>query len=274
MTSQLFFYLIFYTIICRNIVLGYGYKAHEYLGGTNDKYLSLYEPIIYRNITDLIGGDLRSVSSWADKIKRNSKYTWTAKLHYIDIVECNNGMYDKDIINKYCENNCIVSIIKDLVNSLKYNKEYLYKVNNNTLSRSEQLKFLIHFIQDFNQPMHLLGYDRGGNSLKINMYMDGKNKTTNLHYIWDSLLPEYYIHNYLYTVPFEKVKLPVNFTVNNLLETILNENIKEISCKIYPKTSLKIIYLDFNDYFKDEYLRLLFDNYHKMSILILKYIFE
>jgi hypothetical protein len=253
----------------------YGYNAHGYLGGMSDKYLSLYEPVIYKNITNLISGNLHSISSWADKIKRNNRYSWTSTLHYIDILECNKDIYDKSIIDKYCNNNCIVSAIKDFTNSLKYNKGHDYKTGIDLLTRSDQLKFLIHFIQDFNQPMHLLGYDRGGNSLKVNIYIDGKNRTSNMHYIWDSMLPDYYIDNYAYTVPFEKVKSPANFNIDNLLESVLNENIKEVACKIYPDhKDNQVYYLIFNDYFKDNYFKLLFDNYHKMSILILKHIFE
>lgn len=273
-------YLTFLSSVFIPIVYGYGYNAHGYLGGLSDKYLGLYEPKLYKNITNLISSDIHSISSWADKVKRNKKYAWTSSLHYIDILECNLDKYDKYIIDKYCENNCIISAIKDLVNSLKYNINYNYKIGDAftggayILTPDEQLKFLIHFIQDFNQPMHLLGYSRGGNSLKVNMYMDGKNRTTNMHFIWDSLLPEYYIDNYAYTVPIERIYLPINFTIDNLLETILDNNIKDVSCKIYPDTNEPIVYLIFNDYFKDEYFKLLFDNYHKMITLIVKYIFE
>lgn len=256
-------------------VNGYGYNSHEYLGGISDKYLSLYESVIYSKIFDLTNGSLSSISSWADKVKRSKQYSWTSTLHYIDILECKNNLYNKEDINKYCKDKCIISIIKDLTNSLKYNSRYVYKINyyNSTLSRSEQLKFLVHFLQDFNQPMHLLGYDRGGNSLKVNMYKNGRNRTTNLHYVWDSLLPEHYIKNYAYTVPFEKVILEKNFTVDLLLENMLNVNIN-VSCNIYPKKHEDINYLIFDDYFNDSHFKLLFDNYHNMATKILKYIFE
>jgi hypothetical protein len=268
-------YQSLFGLILIKLISGYGYNTHGYLGGLNDKYLSIYESTIYNEITGIIGSNLHSISSWADKVKRNKKYSWTSTLHYIDILECNQDIYDQTIIDKYCNNKCIVSAIKDFTNSLKYNKGYKYNVGNNSLTTNEQLKFLVHFIQDFNQPMHLLGYNRGGNSLKVNMYIDGKNRTTNMHYIWDSMLPDYYINNYEYTVPLERVKLSTNFTLDNLLETVLNKNIKEIACRIYPEhQDNQIYYLIFNDYFRDEYFKLLFDNYHKMSISILNYIFS
>jgi hypothetical protein len=118
-------------------------------------------------------------------------------LHFIDILECNKDKYNKEVIDKYCNNTCIDSALQDFTNSIKYNFKYGYiKDDGVKLTNVELLKFLIHFIQDFSQPMHLLGYDRGGNSFKVNVFIDGKNRTSNLHFIWDSMLPEYFVNNY------------------------------------------------------------------------------
>jgi len=252
-------------------VWGYGYKMHGYLGKLTDNYLQKYEPELYNKIVTLLGNHtISSISSWADKIKRSSKYSWTKNLHYIDILECNMKRYDKRVIDKYCNNNCIVSALQDFTNSIKYNFEYNYILNNSNnteLTNVELTKFLIHFIQDFSQPMHLLGYDRGGNSLKVNVFIDGKNKTSNLHFIWDSMLPEYFVNNYVYTSVKKKYFTPDNYY--KLLEDVLNDNI-HISCKIYPDSS----YIIFNDYFKEEYFVKLFDNYQYLIVSTLKYIFD
>ena len=144
--------------------------------------------------------------------------------------------------------------MKDMINSLKFNRDFIYKIDNTTLSAKEQLKFLIHFLQDFNQPLHLLGYDRGGNSFKVIVNDDGHNKTYGLHYVWDTLLPVYYIENFPYSSPLQRVILPEPFDINQVIAQTLNGNL-QISCKIYPKTH----YLVFNDYFKEENFQLLFD---------------
>ena len=162
-------------------VNSYGYKMHGYLGKITDNYLVRYEPELYNKVIAVFEGQsISSISSWADKIKRNSKYIWTKNLHFIDILECHNQKYNKDIIDKYCNNHCIVSVLQDFTNSIKYNFNYDYVINEDTkLTNVELLKFLVHFIQDVSQPMHLLGYDRGGNSFKVNVLIDGKNKTSN-----------------------------------------------------------------------------------------------
>lgn len=250
-------------------VSGYGYKMHGHLGSLTDKYLSTYEPNLYNKVIKIFDGQsISSVSSWADKIKRKKQYAWTKDLHFIDILECHRERYTKETIDKYCENHCIVSALLDFTNSIKYNFEHGYPLQDGAkLSNIELLKFLVHFIQDFSQPLHLLGYDRGGNSFKVNILFDGKNRTSNLHFIWDSMLPEHFKDNYMYTIPTEKYDKPNEYYT--LIEDILNDNIY-ISCRIYPD-SHDII---FNDYFKEEYFVKLFDNYQKLIISTLKYIFE
>lgn len=250
-------------------VSGYGYKMHGYLGKLTDSYLQKYERKIYNKVVKIFDGQsISSISSWADKIKRKPQYSWTKDLHFIDILECQMDKYDKKIIDKYCENHCIMSALQDFTNSIKYNFEHDYVLSNGIkLSNIELLKFLIHFIQDFSQPMHLLGYDRGGNSFKVNVFFDGQNMTSNLHFIWDSMLPEYFVENYAYTITNQQFTKPENYY--DLLEKILNNNI-HISCRIFPDSH----YIIFNDYFNQEHFVKLFDNYQELIVKTLKYIFE
>ena len=53
--------------------------------------------------------------------------------------------------------------------------------------RAEALRFLIHFMGDLHQPMHVADNgDRGGNRRIV--YLDGD--STNLHAVWDGKLLE------------------------------------------------------------------------------------
>jgi hypothetical protein len=62
------------------------------------------------------------------------------------------------------------------------------------------------------------------------------------------MLPDYYINNYAYTVPFEGNALPTNFNLDDLLESVLNQNIKWL-VRFALQLQMKIYYLIFNDYF-------------------------
>ena len=250
-------------------ISAYGYNIHKYLGKLTDDYLEKIEPELYNKIINLLDGESISVvSSWADKVKRSKKYAWTKNLHFIDIMECSKERYTKDTIDKYCNNNCVVSALQDFTNSIKYNFNYDYIIDDGTkLTNAELLKFLIHFIQDFSQPMHLLGYDRGGNSFKVNIFINGKSRKSNLHYIWDSMLPEYFVKNYEYSIKYKKLERPKNYY--EIIEDVLNKNI-HISCRIYPDSH----YIIFNDYFNEKYFITLFDNYQYLMVSTLKYIFD
>ena len=49
--------------------------------------------------------------------------------------------------------------------------------------RMEALKFLVHFVGDVHQPLHVSrARDRGGNDIKVEFFHD----RTNLHRLWDS----------------------------------------------------------------------------------------
>jgi len=264
---------ILYIYLLLNVVYSYGFNIHKYLGKLTDVYLNEFEPILYNKILNILDSDIASISSWADKIKRKKEYDWSRQLHYIDILECRKDLYTKDIIDKYCENNCVVSALQNFTYTLKYN---LIQPEMN-LTNADILKFIIHFIQDISQPMHLLGYEKGGNSLKLIINQNNKNRTTNLHFLWDTMLPEFFIKKYTYHFP----KICINNVYNNLdnnllgnldniLLDILNKNIKQVACKIYPDTD----YIVFDEYFNSNYFITLFDNYYFIMISTLKYIFN
>jgi len=267
-------------------------RTHSYLGQCSDVYLKEHELKIYNKISKVLNNQtISSVSSWADTIKRSKKYYWTKKLHYIDIMECKKENYDKIVIDSYCKGSCIVSALNKFVEELKsrqqkicLNYENLNKIddkrlinsldfgslgNETSLSDDELLKFIIHFMEDFVEPMHLLGYQRGGNSLKLNIKMpSGKIRKTNLHQLWDSLVPEYYIKMFNPVFNFN-VEKPVDYS--KFVEDQLNKNI-HIACLIYPDDPNETII--FEEYFKKDYLDTLFKNYHELSVGTFKYIFE
>lgn len=231
-------------------VSGYFHETHSFLGNLLSHHLQ-------KNLRQSISSDLgtshfESASTWADRIKRNHKYDWAKPLHYIDS-ECK----DK-VIDIYCKNNCVFTAILNITNELKYNKEYLTEID-----IQENLKFLLHFLQDFNQPMHLLGYARGGNDFSLYLEMpDGTVKRTNVHTLWDSFIPEYYLDNYKYN--FTRV-ISYNITDMNsyweFLHKYYNDNL-EFACK-YKVTSHKLV---FSEYFKADMMQYLFDTYLSLAL--------
>ena len=58
------------------------------------------------------------------------------------------------------------------------------RLTNSVSPSYTSLKFLIHFIGDVHQPLHLTNRDRGGNQFTVRF----EGRTMNLHGLWDNQL--------------------------------------------------------------------------------------
>lgn len=269
---KIYIYYILYIIhyLC-GYTQSYSYFSHSYLGNMTEEYLTKYETDILLKINKLTNNEkFSNMSIWADSIKRRKGYAWTKTLHYIDILQCK---IDNNEIYNYCNNKCIVSGLLNFTNEIKYNmlnnnfynKENMYEI-------SELFKFILHFTQDFNQPLHLYGIYSGGNDFKIIRNKNGRNRTYNLHSFWDSELPEYFIKNYNFSfdrIIYRDINNMIDY--KNFIEEILQKNLK-IPCNsdidFYQK------YIIFEEYFKKEIFEELFNNYLYFIIHTLRFIFN
>ncbi len=115
---------------------------------------------------------LSDVANWADGVrKKRSEGSW----HYCNIEE-SQWTYEK---NRDCPDRaCVVEKIREFERVLV--EEGLSKKR-----RKEALMYLIHFVGDVHQPLHLgNAHDRGGNKIRVTFM----GKTTNLHALWDGKL--------------------------------------------------------------------------------------
>ena len=115
---------------------------------------------------------LADVANWADTVrKKRSQSTW----HYCNIKE-SKWTYEK---NRDCpDGTCVVEKIRNFIRTLVEERLSLAQ-------RKEALMYLIHFIGDVHQPLHLgNAKDRGGNNTRVSF----RGKSTNLHALWDGKL--------------------------------------------------------------------------------------
>lgn len=119
----------------------------------------------------LQGQSLASVSNWADSIKGQAEWAMTKSWHFVDVPD--GGSYEEV---PHAEEGDVIVAITSMITTLK-------KPGASPQDQQNALKFLIHFVGDIHQPLHVgRPSDRGGNDIKV--VFEGRNQ--NLHSLWDS----------------------------------------------------------------------------------------
>ncbi|CAF1237725.1 unnamed protein product, partial [Didymodactylos carnosus] len=127
-----------------------------------------------------VNGNMSMVSSWADYMLYTDtnpdgylNWNWSGEHHYINIPD----YVCQYVPNRDClDNNCIDGAIQN----------YTRRLANTSLDhvqRQEALQFLVHYVGDVHQPLHVaFTSDRGGNTVRGNFF----SVRTNLHSLWDT----------------------------------------------------------------------------------------
>ncbi|CAG8502039.1 4954_t:CDS:10, partial [Acaulospora morrowiae] len=121
-------------------------------------------------------GNLTYIASWADRIKHLPAYKFTSPFHYVSPSD--------DFPPEHCSFNYkprgknIINAINNYTHRLDPKSDLAY------WPRAEALRFLVHFIGDLHQPLHLTKRDRGG--LGSSAKFEGHKAT--LHSVWDSMI--------------------------------------------------------------------------------------
>ncbi|CAI6333132.1 unnamed protein product [Periconia digitata] len=128
---------------------------------------------------------LANVATWADSYRKEPGGEFSGVYHYIDALDSPPASCDVDYDRDCPEEGCIVSAIAN----------YTTRVQSSNVSfaeRQKALKWIIHFVGDIHQPLHVENLAVGGNL--INVTFEGA--SANLHRIWDSDMPEKLIGGY------------------------------------------------------------------------------
>ena len=107
---------------------------------------------------------LSAVATWADQ--KRYQMRWSAALHYVGAID--------DYPSQTCafpgEHKWAGSSQINVLDAIKNTTSLLQRWFNHDVNddvASEALKFLIHFVGDMHQPLHLTGRARGGNSIGV-----------------------------------------------------------------------------------------------------------
>jgi hypothetical protein len=136
-------------------------------------------------LNDTSDAYLAHVATWADSYRSQPGGEFSGPLHYIDALDTPPESCNVDFERDCPEEGCIVSAIAN----------YTERFQSKKLAHEERfkaLKWVIHFLGDIHQPLHVENIAVGGNTINVT-FDDAK---TNLHHIWDSNMPEKLIGGY------------------------------------------------------------------------------
>jgi hypothetical protein len=168
-------------VIVMFALVSWGSLGHHVVGEIAEHHLT---PQAQEAVHNLLGHEtLADVSTWADEIVSDHKET--APLHYINVPSGLSFTEFEQKVESETGNNVYNAILASVKQLKDPNTSRTVKVN--------ALKFLVHFVGDVHQPMHVSHVeDKGGNSIMVT-YNGGP---ANLHGVWDTQIIEEDGHDY------------------------------------------------------------------------------
>lgn len=227
---------VFVLLLFTDGARAWGPIGHRIVGQIAEDNLT---PKSKKSIKLLLGDQtLAQVSTWADMIRSDPNWAHAKPWHFVDIPDGE----DYNTVPKDPKGDIVVAVT-DYVKTLKSEKA----------SNEEKLialKFLVHFVGDIHQPLHVgRPDDKGGNTIKVKFF----DRSLNLHSLWDSGMIDYQqisFLEYARSLQNQKSENVDDFDLDEItFSAIMNENMK-IRNKVYEfKASGEIIELG-QDYFK------------------------
>ena len=163
----------------------WGVEGHRVVAEIAQRHLSKKARTALREI---IGKEsLAYWANWPDFIKSDTTRLWdkASKWHYVDLPGNTTRQDFIDSLKKLTGEN-LYTQIPAMIAQLK-DKSLPLETRRNALA------FLIHFIGDLHQPLHVgRGEDEGGNKITV-YWFDAK---TNLHSVWDTKLVDFQQYSY------------------------------------------------------------------------------
>jgi hypothetical protein len=150
-------------------LFGWGANGHRTIALIAQRYINDEAAAEIANLLD--GRSLASVSDWADIIRSEERWDCASPFHYATIPP-GASYLDSGVPPE-----------GDVLGAIVYYEGLLSNRAAPTEQRAIALKFLVHFVGDVHQPLHVgLGCDRGGNDVEV----EWMGETANLHSVWDN----------------------------------------------------------------------------------------
>jgi peptidoglycan/xylan/chitin deacetylase (PgdA/CDA1 family) len=171
MRQQAVLAIVFLGTFCP-ICHGWGPEGHLIIARIAESHLT---PRTNAAVADLL--DQRSlcdVATWADRVRKQPEYLWSDSLHGATIAG-NGTTFD---LKRDCPKGCVVSAVFMFTETLE-------KKDASRKERTDALKFLVHFVSDLHEPVHVTSARRNREA-RSNLTFFGQ--PAKFHGIWDGLM--------------------------------------------------------------------------------------
>lgn len=160
-------------------VLAWGTAGHRTV---SEIAQDLLLPETEKRITEVLQGQKMSeVSIWADSVRKQSEWSFTAWYHFEKIFD------GKDFLKNIQQLPQTDRELGGVVTAILQAEKVFTNPRSTTADKESALKFIIHFVGDLHQPLHTgRPEDKGGNSIPRTW----EGFKTNLHAIWDFYIIE------------------------------------------------------------------------------------
>ena len=151
----------------------WGRDAHEIIATMASHYLT--DTAATKVSALLHGANMSSVANWADEVHYSPEYSWSEPIHFTNVQDSS-----KECLTSHGYGRCTFDYERDCVDSdgnkdfcnagaiANFSSQILESkgaVNNAT---TDALKFVIHFVADIHQPLHVgMAGDRGGVKMNV-----------------------------------------------------------------------------------------------------------
>ena len=152
----------------------WGALGHRIVAAIAERHLL---PVTKMRIAELVGPyPLARFGEWADKYRASPEGGHTYSWHFVSIPD--GAAYTP---TAYAEPG-------DILQALEYQEAILADTARPDEERAMALKFIVHFMGDLHQPLHVgRADDRGGNDIDVEWF----GTRTNLHSVWDSRMLDF-----------------------------------------------------------------------------------
>jgi len=155
---------------------GWGKEGHQIVATIAAKNLnSIASGIVTQFIAKKT---LSDIAPLPDAYDHTSEGAWSAPCHYVNMPRGAPNFTMGD-----CPGCCVVKAIQNYTTILSSNEKDPSPCDLDTTVEPCALEFIVHFVGDIHQPLHVgYGDDRGGNTVKVSWF---GSTTYNLHQVWD-----------------------------------------------------------------------------------------